>query len=596
MKARHGKATCRPFPSGSRSGARTRSCRRNWTSCAPRSRAWSSWRNCCGTTAPGRATSRPPTTSWTSSGSSRRQLSSPAAGRHAPRQTCWQWKLSSSTATSSHWVKVCLIMRQTWRTSTRTTNWNPVGCSARQRTSTRTCGSSWQKISTRSTTSWMGWLPPSRRTTRAANASRSRPALGTGWPYAWSAANSMTAARWAAFLCVWATPAQSPRCRAWPYPTWRRGWTQPAAGQLPMLLCQEWPRMRTTWLRARCAPGTSCRRSKRSTFTSQVEWEVSVFASQKQQAQQSCCTAVAETGRSRKTTSPANSKSPRANASARLLPDLLCTMWRPSRETRCCNAQAFRYLRTCSAATLAQTVTCALCAASFAVGHVWTTCCIAVFSALLLARALPSIPSLRSCQVRQRGPWTSSTSWTSRTTRGPGLGAPRQHPLRRGGADRPGSAGLSSRRSGEPPMARPWAPFSGPFGNGPFGPKPGREPFGSKFRQVGGFFGRHLKCPSGTIGKWPFWTKSWPGAFWKQISAIWGPLGQQLKSPSGTIGKRPFWAKSWPGAFWKQISAWMRRRRKQKKIQLFEGQIKAKRTVLEPGKTEKGLASSKRRF
>jgi hypothetical protein len=80
--------------------------------------------------------------------------------------------------------------------------------------------------------------------------------------------------------------------------------------------------------------------------------------------------------------------------------------------------------------------------------------------ALLFARALPSIPLFALwLGTTSRTSWTLSTSWTlwtSRTRRGPGRGASRQHPLKRGGADRPGSAGLSSRRSGEPPMARPW--------------------------------------------------------------------------------------------------------------------------------------------
>jgi len=102
----------------------------------------------------------------------------------------------------------------------------------------------------------------------------------------------------------------------------------------------------------------------------------------------------------------------------------------------------------------------------------------------------------------------------------------------------------------------------------------------------------------------PFWDH-WEVAVLDQILA-WSLLEANFCNlrAFGPAIKIPFWD-HWETTLLGQILAGSlleanfgldEKAQEAKKIQLFEGQIKAKRTVLEPGKTEKGLASSKRRF
>ena len=99
--------------------------------------------------------------------------------------------------------------------------------------------------------------------------------------------------------------------------------------------------------------------------------------------------------------------------------------------------------------------------------------------------------------------------------------------------------------------------------NPPFGPNPGREPFGAEICH----FGRpNFSC--GNEPKRPFWAKSWPGAFWSSNLSFWTARGRLLNVSSRNEPKRPFWAKSWPGKmlgrclevctnFWKLLaSSW----------------------------------------
>ena len=90
-----------------------------------------------------------------------------------------------------------------------------------------------------------------------------------------------------------------------------------------------------------------------------------------------------------------------------------------------------------------------------------------------------------------------------------------------------------------------------------FGSNPGREPFGAKFWQFGGFWVA-VKFAFWTIGKRP--SKSWPGAFWSLILSLSFQAGKRLLGSlgHGRFGPNPagpFWG--WyackVGSFWERL-------------------------------------------
>ena len=100
------------------------------------------------------------------------------------------------------------------------------------------------------------------------------------------------------------------------------------------------------------------------------------------------------------------------------------------------------------------------------------------------------------------------------------------------GVDRQACAGMLSSCPARLDPSRPL--------DSPWRPRPGRERFGARFRQFGGFRAGNEKRLLGLLGNGRFRAKAWPGAFWSQILAIWKPPGRQVNTPSETIGKRPF--------------------------------------------------------